>query len=210
MLIFFDIEGCLRREGEVTPSALEALTCLLTYREIKLSPLFSDSTDLAWMETHFPQIPLSSAINSLPLDAESSDVLITTKIINRSQLKGRFIHFDIRNPRSSWKKALQEIKGLLNNSRELSLYSVGLGPVVLINNTRVMIKELKLNSFSYEFVSEGSVHRAGEGRIFRNIQPGESITVKEHALFKHEGVFINYCQWADGERIEEVTLEAES
>jgi len=207
MVVFLGLNGVLAKTStaiEVMPASLESVKTLLSYKEIDLWIISTLSEDEeSWVRRHFPE--LGEKIINLATNEMKVDVLIDVE--NRLEgFSGRFLKFDSRNPNFSWGNIIKEVKTLLKNSRELTLKTGWYSGVELINSSKVKIKKIILERFSHEFTDEGPIHLSEDLDVYENIESGESILLSETSMFKTESVSIEYCEWEDGEIIEDLYL----
>jgi 5'(3')-deoxyribonucleotidase len=199
-------------------ASLAAVKELLSFKEIDLyiatkipnaNPLAA-TEKLKWVARYFPE--LKGRVFITPDKTKLiGDVLIDDDE-RWSEFSGEFFRFDPRNPNHSWKRALELVKSKLKNSRSLSLSSGWMSPVRLHNLSQTKIKVIRVAPFSYEFTDEGpwtSSHAKGSLE-FRDIEPDHCVEIYESTMSKHECVRVEYCEWEDGEVMQNFDLESHS
>lgn len=208
MIIYLGFNGVLGKRGnefEVMPSALESVKFLQSYKEIEIKIVATLSKDeMLWIKNHFPGLEVSTFEPAKKIKM-NGDVLIDVEN-HQEVFGGKFISFDPRNPHFSWKNAIKEVKKDLKNNRELILKADWFKGVELINNSKVRIKKIVLDNSSYEFTDEGPIVIEGDSIVCENVEPGESILISKTSMYKHESVTVSYCEWEDGQFIENLYI----
>ena len=201
---------------EVMPHAKERVAELMSHPEIdlwvatklpKLNP-HAATEKLLWVAKHF------RALENKVFITPDKTFLIGDILIDDDDrwdnFKGLFLKFDPVNPFVAWNKVIYYVKDKMKNSRELLILHGGMGPVGIQNNTNTMIRKLIVQSYTFATQDDDVIHQSSDDLVFEKVPANGYVTVVEHSGYDHEMARVKYCEWEDGQIVENVELDRET
>ena len=198
---------------EVMPHAKERVAELMSHPEIdlwvatklpKLNP-YAATEKLLWVAKHFP------ALENKVFITPDKTFLIGDILIDDDDrwdnFKGLFLKFDPVNPFVAWNKIIYYVKDKMKNSRELLILHGGMGPVNIKNNANTKIRKMIIQSYMAATLDDDAVSTSSDDLVFENIPAYGKVNIVEHSGWDREMACVKYCEWEDGQIVENVELD---